>query len=81
MRQHYQGLGRSRKTKANLLQGIKSGDIWLNKVKYQGTKRIRGNVCQRCISIAEVRALEHINLGACAFDELPQAFREDGRAW
>jgi hypothetical protein len=25
-----------------LIQGIKAGDIWLNKVKYQGTKRIRG---------------------------------------
>ena len=28
-----------------LLQGIKAGDIWLNKVKYEGTKRVRGNVC------------------------------------
>ena len=29
----------------NLIQSIKAGDVWLNKVKYEGTKRIRGNVC------------------------------------
>ena len=67
----------SEKTKANLLQGIKSGDIWLNKVKYQGTKRIRGNVCQEVyLDSRGTCLLEHINLGACTFDELPQAFRE-----
>ena len=28
-----------------LIKGIKAGDIWLMKVFYEGTKRIRGNVC------------------------------------
>ena len=32
-------------TRMKLINGIKAGDIWLNKVKYHGTKRIRGNVC------------------------------------
>ena len=32
--------------KEDLLYGIKSGDIWLNKVKYDNEgNRIRGNVC------------------------------------
>jgi hypothetical protein len=67
----------SPKTKTNLLQGIKSGDIWLNKVKYQGTKRVRGNVCQEVyLDSRGTCLLEHINLGACSFDQLPQAFRE-----
>ena len=64
--------------KEELLHGIKSGDIWLTKVAYDADdKRIFGNVC------LEVRLhsrgtclLQHCNLGACEFDDIPRAFVE-----
>jgi hypothetical protein len=64
--------------KEELLHAIKSGDVWLTKVAYDADgERIFGNVC------LEVRLhsrgtclLEHINLGACTFDEIPRAFSE-----
>ena len=60
-----------------LLHGIKSGDIWLNKVKYEGTKRIRGNVCLEVyLPSRGTCLLQHVNLGACEFDDIPNAFVE-----
>ena len=62
--------------KEELLQGIKSGDIWLNKVKYdEDGKRIRGNVCLEVyLPSRGTCLLQHVNLGACEFDDIPQAF-------
>ena len=64
--------------KEDLLHGIKSGDIWLNKVKYDdnGT-RIRGNVCLEVyLPSRGTCLLQHVNLGACEFDDIPRAFVE-----
>ena len=61
-----------------LLQGIRSGDIWLNKVKYDNEgKRIRGNVCLEVyLPSRGTCLLQHVSLGACEFDEIPKAFTE-----
>jgi hypothetical protein len=64
--------------KEQLLYGIKSGDIWLNKVKYDNEgKRIRGNVCLEVyLPSRGTCLLQHVNLGACEFDNIPQAFTQ-----
>jgi len=64
--------------KDQLLHGIKSGDIWLNKVKYDNEgKRIRGNVCLEVyLPSRGTCLLQHVNLGACEFDNIPRAFAE-----
>ena len=64
--------------KTQLLQGIKQGDIWLNKVKYdRHGNRVRGNVCLEVyLPSRGTCLLQHINLGACEFDDLPRAFEE-----
>jgi len=64
--------------KEQLLFGIKSGDIWLNKVKYDNEgNRIRGNVCLEVyLPSRGTCLLQHINLGACEFDDIPRAFVE-----
>ena len=66
------------KFKDQLLHGIKSGDIWLNKVKYdKDGKRIRGNVCLEVyLPSRGTCLLQHVNLGACEFDDIPRAFSE-----
>ena len=64
-------------TRMKLINGIKAGDIWLNKVKYHGTKRIRGNVCLEVyLPSRGTCLLQHVNYGACTFDEIPTAYRE-----
>ena len=64
-------------TRQKLIKGIKAGDIWLNKVKYEGTKRIRGNVCLEVyLPSRGTCLLQHVNLGACQFDDIPRAFSE-----
>ena len=64
-------------TKQKLLKGIKAGDVWLNKVKYEGTKRIRGNVCLEVyLPSRGTCLLQHVNLGACEFDRIPDAYRQ-----
>jgi len=64
-------------TRMKLIKGIKAGDIWLNKVKYHGTKRIRGNVCLEVyLPSRGTCLLQHVNYGACNFDEIPTAYRE-----
>ena len=64
-------------TRQKLIKGIKAGDIWLNKVKYHGTKRIRGNVCLEVyLPSRGTCLLQHVNLGACTFEQIPTAYRE-----
>ena len=62
--------------KEELLNGIMSGDIWLNKVKYdKEQKRIRGNVCLEVyLPSRGTCLLQHVNLGACDNDNLTEAF-------
>jgi hypothetical protein len=59
-----------------LLQGIKKGDIWLNKIKFdKDGKRIRGNVCLEVyLPSRGTCLLQHVNLGACEFEDIPKAF-------
>ena len=62
-------------TRQKLINGIKAGDIWLNKVKYEGNKRIRGNVCLEVyLPSRGTCLLSHVNLGACEFEDIPRAF-------
>ena len=63
-------------TRLRLLHGIKSGDIWLNKIKYDREgNRIRGNVCLEVyLPSRGTCLLQHVNLGACEFDEIEKAF-------
>ena len=64
--------------KEQVLHAIKSGDVWLNKVRYDNNnERIYGNVCLEVyLPSRGTCLLEHINLGACTFDEIPRAFSE-----
>jgi hypothetical protein len=64
--------------KEELLHGIKSGDIWLNKVRYDDKgERIFGNVCLEVyLPSRGTCLLQHVNLGACEFDDIPRAFVE-----
>ena len=66
----------NRETKEALLHGIKSGDIWLNKIKYDGEgTRIYGNVCLEVyLPSRGTCLLQHVNLGACSIDDLQEAF-------
>jgi len=63
--------------KQELLHAIKSGDVWLNKVRYDDEgNRIFGNVCLEVyLPSRGTCLLEHINLGACEFGDIPEAFR------
>jgi hypothetical protein len=62
-------------TRTKLIQAIKAGDVWLNKVKYEGTKRIRGNVCLEVyLPSRGTCLLQHVNLGSCNFVDIPGAF-------
>ena len=63
-------------TKDALLYGIKSGDIWLNKIKFDPEgNRIYGNVCLEVyLPSRGTCLLQHVNLGACTLDDLQEAF-------
>ena len=65
-------------TKAAIIAGIRSGDIWLNKIKYdKHGKRIRSNVCLEVyLPSRGTCLLQHINLSACLIGDLRSAFRE-----
>ena len=71
-----EGWWRSCTFKEQLLQSIKAGDVWLNKVKYDNEgNRVRGNVCLEVyLPSRGTCLLQHVNLGACEFDEIPGAF-------
>ena len=64
--------------KEELLFGIRSGDIWLNKVKYDDEgNRIRGNVCLEVyLPSRGTCLLQHVNLGACTVEQIPGAFAD-----
>ena len=63
---------------AATLDGIKKGDIWLNKIRFDGRgRRIYGNVCLEVyLPSRGTCLLQHINLGACKVGELTSAFVE-----
>jgi hypothetical protein len=62
--------------KQALLQGIRQGDIWLNKTKVDAYgKRIRGNVCLEVyLPSRGTCLLQHINLSACDIEDISPAF-------
>ena len=64
------------KVKDALLYGIKSGDIWLNKVKYDNNgQRIYGNVCLEVyLPSRGTCLLQHVNLAACELSTITEAF-------
>ena len=64
--------------KSELLEGIRKGDIWLNKIRYDANgKRIRGNVCLEVyLPSRGTCLLQHVNLGACTLEDIPKAFVE-----
>ena len=59
-----------------ILDGIKRGDIWLNKIKYDDNgKRIFGNVCLEVyLPSRGTCLLQHVNLAACRTRDLKEAF-------
>ena len=61
-----------------LLHGIKSGDIWLNKIKYDNNgTRIYGNVCLEVyLPSRGTCLLQHVNLAACELRTIEEAFTE-----
>ena len=66
------------RTKDAILLGIKSGDIWLNKIKYDNNgKRIYGNVCLEVyLPSRGTCLLQHINLSACRIGDIEKAFAQ-----
>jgi hypothetical protein len=61
-----------------LLSGIGTGDIWLNKIRYNDAgERIRANVCLEVyLPHRGTCLLQHVNMGACSIDEVAGAFVE-----
>ena len=59
-----------------IIYGIKSGDIWLNKIKYDNDgNRIYGNVCLEVyLPSRGTCLLQHVNVGACEIKDLEKAF-------
>ena len=66
----------STEVKNAVLAGIARGDIWLAKIRHnQHGRRIYANVCLEVfIESRGTCLLEHINLGICEVDDIPQAF-------
>jgi hypothetical protein len=66
----------NRQVKEALLEGIKKGDIWLNKTKVdKNGNRIRGNVCLEVyLPSRGTCLLQHVNLGGCELDDIQGAF-------
>ena len=64
------------RTKDAILEGIKSGDIWLNKIKYDNNgQRIYGNVCLEVyLPSRGTCLLQHCNLAACTTRNIKEAF-------
>jgi hypothetical protein len=61
-----------------LLQSISSGDVWLNKIRYdENGNRIYANVCLEVyLPHRGTCLLQHVNMGACGIDDLSAAFVE-----
>ena len=66
----------TQEVKDALLEGIKRGDIWLNKTKVDSNgNRIRGNVCLEVyLPSRGTCLLQHVNLGGCEFNDIQSAF-------
>jgi hypothetical protein len=63
------------RVKDAILEGIKSGDIWLNKIKYENGKRVYGNVCLEVyLPSRGTCLLQHCNLSACTTRNIKEAF-------
>ena len=63
------------RVKDAILLGVKSGDIWLNKIKYENGKRVYGNVCLEVyLPSRGTCLLQHVNLGACQIPDIKEAF-------
>lgn len=60
------------------LEGIRKGDIWLSKIRYDDNgERIYGNVCLEVyLKSRGTCLLQHVNLGACTKENLVEAFQE-----
>jgi hypothetical protein len=61
-----------------LLQSISSGDVWMNKIRYDDNgERIYANVCLEVyLRHRATCLLQHVNMGACGIDDLSEAFVE-----
>ena len=61
-----------------IITGIKSGDIWLNKIKHdKNGNRIYGNVCLEVyLPTRGTCLLQHVNLGAVTIADIPTAFSQ-----
>ena len=68
----------SNTTKEALIYGIRSGDIWLNKIKHNPAgQRIFGNVCLEVyLPSRGTCLLQHVNLAACNTRDLKKAFAQ-----
>ncbi len=66
----------TQQVKSALLEGIKRGDIWLNKTKVdRNGNRIRGNVCLEVyLPSRGTCLLQHVNLGQCELNDIQNAF-------
>ena len=67
--------GTDKKTRDAIIYGIKSGDIWLNKIKHdENGNRIYGNVCLEVyLPSRGTCLLQHINLGAVTIGNVQEA--------
>ena len=61
-----------------LLQNISSGDVWLNKIRYDDEgERIYANVCLEVyLPHRGTCLLQHVNIGACSMEDIEGAFVE-----
>ena len=75
---HEKWEGTDKTTREAIIYGIKSGDIWLNKIKHDKSgKRISGNVCLEVyLPSRGTCLLQHINLSACRISDLQKAFAQ-----
>ena len=67
-----------KKTREVLIDGIRSGDIWLNKIRHDKEgRRISGNVCLEVyLRSRGTCLLQHINMSACEIGDLKKAFAQ-----
>ena len=72
---HEKWEGTDQETREAIIYGIKSGDIWLNKIKHdENGNRIYGNVCLEVyLRSRGTCLLQHINLGATTIGNLQEA--------
>ena len=71
-----EGMWKDTPHKKALLEGIRSGDIWLNKIKYDNNdQRIYSNVCLEVyLPSRGTCLLQHVNLAACTIGNIQEGF-------